>query len=202
MNARKTPPLKSSQPTLGNETFRFIEDDEDSTVNTASLAHWRMDLITEGYHQAANLIAEGALQSKSSLDSLVYPIAFNFRHAFELQLKRALEYLKILNPGLPSVELVHTLLPLWNSLKPHVEIRFPNPNRPIDLPTIESVLSDFDAIDRWSFAFRYENDRKGNLNLTDVTHVNIPNLRDRSNKLYSQLNYIAGTFEGDVDGIS
>jgi hypothetical protein len=202
MNERKVVSLKSSQPTLGNDTFCFVEGDEDSTVNTASLACWRMDLIAEGYHHAANVIAEHALKEKSSLDSLVYPIAFNFRHAFELQLKRALEFLNRLNPGSTAIELVHTLLPLWNSLKPHVVSRFPEQNRPIDFATIESVLSDYDAVDRWSFAFRYENDRKGNQNLADVTHVNIPNLRDRSNQLYSQLNYIAGTFEGDVDAIS
>jgi len=157
-------------------------------------------MIAEGFRNAANVLVFQSQDDESFLDSLVYPIAFNYRHAMELKLKSALLLASLLERKPKQPPATHDLDRLWQKLKPHVVARFASePDYP-RIPEIEDVLADFVAVDSNSFAFRYATDRKGNATLKGLSDVNVTMLQERANLLYGLLDVIGGVFDGDWRG--
>ncbi|TWU24873.1 hypothetical protein Pla52o_11680 [Novipirellula galeiformis] len=180
-----------------NITFG-ISDSFDS-ANIACIGYAQAELIAEGFRDAANILAFQALENESSLDTLIFPIAFSFRHAFELKLKTALLLSSLIEncPKLP--EMSHDLSMLWRRLKPHVESRFVSHPEYPRIPEIEEILKDFQTVDS-GFLFRYATDPKGIANLQRLPNVDIELLQRRANLLYSLLDQIEGVFDGDWSG--
>ena len=183
--------------TSRNTTFGIGDSSE--SANIACIGYAQAEMIAEGFRDAANVLAFQALEDESFLDTLIYPIAFSFRHAFELKLKSALWLSSLIENRPKQPEPTHDLSKLWRKLKPYVESRFvSDPGYP-RIPEIEEILNDFQAVDS-GFSFRYATDKQGNANLQELSNVDIELLQRRANLLYSLLKQIEGVFGGDWSG--
>ncbi|WP_442511354.1 hypothetical protein SH528x_003029 [Novipirellula sp. SH528] len=159
-------------------------------------------MVADGFTEAANVLAYKAQEQSHFLDSLIYPIAFNFRHAVELRLKIACFRANAIYRTVKLPPSGHDLSKLWAQLKPDVIKRFANdPDYP-RIAEIEDILGDLVDFDATSTNFRYPTDRKGLTSLPGVTNINIPRLQDRLNLLLNLLQTIGDVFDSDWDALN
>jgi hypothetical protein len=87
-------------------------------------------------------------------------------------------------------------LPLWHELRPLIERRWPNGGPEPEY--VEEALSQFDAVDRHSFAFRYATDKKGTPSLPKgMLRINLRNLSEVIARIG---NFLEGTLDAfDAD---
>ena len=186
--------LRYNKTFKSNKTFGPREMDYEHTACIDYLGlDWSM--FAEGYRKAANLLANTVQGDRGSVDDLVYPIAFNFRHAIELQLKLCCFLAFWLYGPKQSHPTGHDLDVLWQGLKPHVVTRFiDSPDYPC-IPEIEEILGDFIEFDKASFNARYPTDLKGHPSLPDFSLINIAQLQERANRLLVLLQAIEGALD-------
>jgi hypothetical protein len=139
-----------------------------------------------GYGSAANLLLDQVIENEGLslyVDTFIYPICFNMRHAIELFLKAAavsLEQLgKIRSSGIPVFDLAgsHDLENIWayvreNALK--FDLRY------VELVTeLDPYVVDVAEVDATGQVFRYPFDLDNNKHLTSVSVINVVVLKKR-----------------------
>ncbi|KAA0226940.1 hypothetical protein EDS67_18675 [candidate division KSB1 bacterium] len=134
-------------------------------------------IYSEGYRDAADKLVEYAKTDQTSIDSLIFPILFLYRHYIELALKEiilaATLYLGKQHKSIKS----HNLTQLWQRVKELIsEVEL---DIPIDeMIAIENQISQFDMLDNSSETFRYPVDKQGNVFKKLSDYVNVENVRE------------------------
>jgi len=148
-----------------------------------------LTIYTDAYKNAADILVEYAKKDKTSINFLVFPILFLYRHYIELALKEliytASKYLDDPQYSFGS----HNLIYLWEKTKKLISELV----KVIDgfnisedeLIAVENQIKQFDSLDKSSMTFRYPVDKNGNVikNLSD--YINIENVRQIMDGLFS-----------------
>ncbi len=118
-----------------------------------------------------------------AVDTYVYPICFNMRHAVELFLKSTAERLEVLasikKRPVQALDLVgtHDLHKIWKHVKDTSSV-LDTRYRPLLAP-LEEHVDDIASIDATGQVFRYPFDSKQNKHLVEVSVINVLHLRRR-----------------------
>lgn len=110
--------------------------------------------LTEGFRRAGDVLVQQAIDKRSDLDFLIYPIAFLYRQAIELSLKHVVTVGSQLLDQEPGVKWHHDLAPLWTRCRGLIEEIFPDEPK-ADLDAVGEVVDQFVARDPRSTSFRY-----------------------------------------------
>lgn len=136
--------------------------------------------IIEGYREATNLLIEKVVESENNdwlkIDSLIFPLLFNFRHYLEIIIKDTIRYYRLYNNEIFSDETgfvkEHSLTKLWSELNPYLKSTYENEEKnEADLNAVKNLLTEFDTIDKGSFSFRYSFEGKKKPNAEIVYSV-------------------------------
>jgi hypothetical protein len=138
----------------------------------------------EGYRLAADLLVQHVADTQSKQDFLIYPIVFLYRQAMEVSLKYLLFKGSQLLDRKPVVPKQHRLVPLWQECRAIIEEVWPEGPKQ-DLDAVGAVFAQFDAKDPVSTVFRYPLDTAGRASLTTSERINIRNLSEVANRVYS-----------------
>ncbi len=148
-----------------------------------------LTIYTDAYKNAADILVDYTKEDKTSINFLVFPIIFLYRHYIELALKEliytASKYLDDTQHSFNS----HNLLNLWKTTKKLIS-ELVKIIDDFDIPedeiiAVENQIKQFDSLDKCSMTFRYPVDKNGNVfkNLSD--YINIENVRQIMDGLYS-----------------
>lgn len=161
-------------PREGDEVFTPGDDWQmNACVNWGG--GWPLYMI--GYKNAAGILVARVADDRGEADALVYPIVFCFRQYLELLLKDTLKEARRYHGVHGSFDNAHPLLHHWRPLRPLLEKRWPDHPGPLD--AVEENLSQFDAVDQGSFAFRYSVTKAGDQSLPrEMQHINLRNLKE------------------------
>jgi hypothetical protein len=136
-----------------------------------------IDLYASGYKDAGDLLSEALQDRRGSLDSVVYPLVFMYRQGIELKLKSLLPLARRLGGRDAKKDHQHQLLPMWKELRALLEEFGPSTGTH-DLVEVESFIEQLHEVDSGSFAFRYPTDRKGEVSLPSITHIDVRHLTE------------------------
>ena len=149
-------------------------------------------LIAEAFKESADKIVDN-LKTGNNLrhpDKFFFPVAYLYRHAFELGLKCIIRYgidLRIITEDDNKKLNTHNLCELWNKARNILEEVWPDGDKET-LTNAERVILQFHKLDEFGQAFRYAKDTKGNLHLENAPKlVDLVNLKKVSNNLFSFL---------------
>lgn len=168
--------------------------DGDDWVNNACLNFVKgsnaVALYSVGYRTGAERLAKYVLAEHLEQDTLIYPIAFLWRHYVELRLKGLLRSARLLKDEDVDDKIDHRLLPLWQKLRPLLEEIEPDGDQET-LGAVEEIVMQFDLIDTDSFAFRYPTTKRGAHSLPmELLHINIRNLTEVMQRVASFLDAV------------
>jgi hypothetical protein len=150
--------------------------------------------IAAGFKEAADSLV-ASYQSGKRTDGLLYPIAFLYRHSFELLLKAVVElgdelHLQARDKG---ALITHDLRRLWIEAREIIMRVWPTGGTSYLAP-IESILDEFHDLDRSGDGFRYLLDRTGNPNLEKAPEtIDLDNLKRVANEAFERLDGCAST---------
>jgi hypothetical protein len=173
-------------------------------------------VMITGYKNATLILLEELLNSNESLaiDSLMFPLLFNFRHYLELSLKFCIRLKRIYRNQATFEEIgfesVHYLQQLWEEIE--VDLTPDVSHNPDKVQFFEAlqvtslIISEIDSLDKNSFAFRYpfnKVDKKNpepQLALKKID-IDIRNLKSIVLRLIVQINVIEGFYSDKVEDI-
>ena len=135
-----------------------------------------------GYFRAADELSARVIRECRGQDTLIFPIAFLYRHYVELRLKQAIAFGQRLVGDEILVPNDHRLINLWHIAKRLLERIEPEASK-TGLKEPESLIKEIDKIDPEAVAFRYSRDKKGRNPLKSLTHINVRVMRDEMTKL-------------------
>ena len=101
----------------------------------------------------------------------------------------------------PAADHDRRLMPLWAELRSLVEQLDPREDDK-EVPAIEEVIRQTDAVDPGSFSFRYATNKKGEVLLPELRHVNVRHLGEVMNSVFMMLGAIyswLGEIERNMD---
>lgn len=185
--------LKEPLQAPSKDDVLFDFDSIDPMANARLNYSYRPDLFySMGYGEAAKLLVEHVLKTYADQDTLVFPIAYLYRHHIELVIKRVLvlcaEVLKRpLSPPEKSHLKKHRLDLLWNDIKATLRVSYKRasgkmpPNAHIQ--GVDSYIRQLNERDKESDSFRYSTSKEGRRALADLTHINIRSLADKMERL-------------------
>jgi hypothetical protein len=157
-------------PRFGDRLFGPDKDWYHNACLNFTIDSW--ELYTSGYLQAAQLLVNATSNKRGSLDTMIYPTAFLYRHYLELRLKSIIVEGGELLRGQGKLPLHHNLDSLWKSARQIIEeVYLKDPREPVQ--AVEECMEQFCALDLQSFAFRYPVDKSGNRNLREVSLLNV-----------------------------
>lgn len=113
--------------------------------------------------------------NNSNIDTLIYPLIFLIRHHFELRFKNIINLLFMLDRRDSPPNMTHKLKLLWEECAKGLA-DFVSPDDVHWFSSIQSLMDEFTAIDTYADAFRFTKNKKDNLSLADIRHINIRNL--------------------------
>lgn len=178
-------------PTIGDVLFAPGDSAwEDALVN------WPMDngwARSEGFYLGAKLLAETIDGPHSDQDTLLYPIAFLYRHYVELSLKQIVrdgnrlfgEEDDYVGENVKKT-LNHSLTKYWSRCKAIYQAIWPQ-GRVEELLVVENCIKEFDNYDPNAQGFRYDTDRDGNPTLNGLNRVGVRRLAHAMEGLHSFL---------------
>ena len=162
-------------PTKGDKPF-VVADDPLDNANIADNEFTRLVLMMTGYKEAADLMVDRSGGDRSSRDTLVFPIIFNYRQFLELSLKYQLAVFG------PRVDIranwkTHDLAELWSEFLAMLE-RYGTEDPDEADPVVGEIILEFAKIDPGSYSYRYPVDRKGNPIPVAYSDLHLPTLAD------------------------
>jgi hypothetical protein len=142
-----------------------------------------------GYFEATRLLLDGAMapadQNKSRLiiDTLVYPICLNFRHAIELYIKYLITDLAKAAKSWKSFKVGHSLSDNWKTAQKLIKSSgLKATNKEIEL--MDTAVKCIMEVDPNGGTFRYPESIKGNQHLKEWSLINLIVLETYRTELY------------------
>lgn len=175
----------------------FVRGDDWQNNAMLGWAPYPMDIYAAGYKDAADAILYALSERRTNLDSVIYPLVFLYRQGLELQIKLILALARQLANSPAKEDHSHSLVPMWaelrtllNELTPHACDQ--------EVPAMEQFLHQLAEIDPQSFSFRYPEDKKGQLSLPDLHHINVRHLSEVMDSMFMLLSGIHSEL-GEMD---
>jgi hypothetical protein len=154
----------------------------------------KWDLYATGYKEAADIIVDQVVETGLGMDTLIYPVAFLYRHYLELRLKEIIIHGQQLLDRSSGIQHLHRIDVLWFSCRHILEEIWPEGSNS-DLDAVEACIIEFCQVDQQSTSFRYPITKDGSPTLPSVEHINLRHLK-------SVLGRIASLLEGSSMAIS
>ena len=124
------------------------------------------------------MLMEQVAEDSHYVDTLIYPICFNFRHAIELSLKHLNHVLPRIWSEQAPTKWTHKLLDNWTSVRGYLERdRDFDPDGTL-VPGVEHVLKEYLRIDGNGEVFRFPSAKSGALHLQEMSVINVERLYD------------------------
>lgn len=135
---------------------------------------YRYNAYGEGFFHGGQYIIDAIKQGKWTIDLLIYPAVFNFRHGIELYLKHFLELLESLSDGdRVEIKRTHNLIDNWDAFNEALSELEIDEIGTQDIENASKIIHNFISIDPSGQVFRYPEDIKGNRHLTDLAVINV-----------------------------
>lgn len=127
----------------------------------------------KGFFQAAQGNVNLVKYDGGTIDLLIYPICFTFRHGIELYLKALnLALVEYLNKDIRTNP-IHGMEKIWSSIKNDMINLDDIIIDKTEIGIISDIISDFDKIDYNGQVFRYPLTNDGDKHLNGLTLINI-----------------------------
>lgn len=145
----------------------------------------------EGFAEAAIHLIDTAID-RLDLDTLIYPICFNMRHAVELKLKQLVLMLGYVRRDITLTEFehvsTHDISKIWICL----ESRANQVDKRVVpyLDTLKAIIVEFADVDPTGQTFRYPFNKSNKKHLTEVSVINVFNLKKVFEKTQAALQCI------------
>ncbi|WP_305846017.1 hypothetical protein [Photobacterium kishitanii] len=181
-----------------------FSDKNDPSYNACTDIHSnRMSLYISGYERATELLLANVLDNRNNLDSLVYPIMYNYRHYLELSFKELIWLCKQLTQAQKEFTAVtgndlkfvkyrndeHSLGKCWNKVL--VGLREVEPELPSKLISqISKVVEEFNNLDKSGQSFRYPENRNWQDTLSDKRYINLVSVAKSFNQTRPQIDQL------------
>ncbi|WP_210478293.1 hypothetical protein [Pantoea ananatis] len=180
----------------------FRGDQETASYNACVGNNGAPDIYyyADGYADSVDLLIEGLTKGRGTLDTLIYPVCFNLRHAVELKIKGQIQDLSRLSkvrkyPIAPDIEIEkvlnqHDIKNLWAFLS---ENAIATDRRYREIFTASDALIGCIAeTDPTGQTFRYSYSTEARKHLTDVSLINVLVLREQFRQLWMNLEKLSG----------
>jgi hypothetical protein len=156
-----------------------------------------------GYKDAAEIIL-GQAQVRPHMDLLIYPCVFLYRHYLELRMKSLIKNGNQFLERNNQIPKGHNLEELWIILRKVltdilVVLDQSDSVSESDLRIMDKLIQELTAIDKDSQAFRYHIDAKKNKTLSGITHINLRNLSEVTEKISWFFEGFAAHIEDNLD---
>jgi len=140
----------------------------------------------EGYKRAADLVWAQIEENPrlAGIDYLVYPMVFLYRHYVELSIKDIISLGNYLEHEPATFPAKHGLKELWKVARDLIERIGPGCTTET-LDAMTELISQLDAIDPESFAFRYPMTKKWTPSLSGLGNLNLELLHEGMEKMAS-----------------
>ena len=112
-----------------------------------------------GYLRAVEALLGHVISARNDLDTLFYPIVFNWRHYIELRLKTICLDLSALEAERAEIQKTHDLTRLWSRARKGLVEKFPNEDHK-ELACIDEHIAELARVDPNGETFRYTVDEK------------------------------------------
>ncbi|MEX5567972.1 hypothetical protein Q1J55_09110 [Pseudomonas syringae] len=175
----------------------FVRGDDWQNNAMLGWAPYPMDIYAAGYKDAADAILYALSERRTSLDSVIYPLVFLYRQGLELQIKLILPLARQLANSPAKEDHSHSLMPMWAELRTLLN-ELTSHACDQEVPAMEQFLHQLAEIDPQSFAFRYPEDKKGQLSLPDLYHINVRHLSEVMDSMFILLSGIHSEL-GEMD---
>ena len=148
--------------------------------------------ISDGYWESAKMLLERMEKESNNfaiVDSLVYPLFFNYRHSIETYLK--LLFFKYGEQTEQArrefLELGHDLQNLWANLRPYLNKGKKHVGNSINLDAVEHYIKSINGFDPNSMVMRYPIEKDLKANKDHEYRFDFINFGERMNELCSSL---------------
>ncbi|HEX2839513.1 MAG TPA: hypothetical protein VHN77_15455 [Phycisphaerales bacterium] len=144
--------------------------------------------IASGFKEAGDAVVDHAMSQIRHPDCFLFPIGFLYRHALEVQLKVLCRVgCKLYDEEPPKAIETHHLRSLWQSVRRYIELVWPQGDKSV-LDQAEALILEFDTVDPLAQSFRYERDKKGQLQLARLPEsVTLETLRSAVHDVFEFL---------------
>lgn len=117
-----------------------------------------------GYREAAQVVFEQIQSDRSGRDTLIFPLAFLWRHAIELQLKWIVARGQVVVDEAAEYPKTHNVQKLWAMAQVVIaELNEPDHG---EIENTTRIIDELSALDPEATGFRYHEDKKGQPSLT------------------------------------
>lgn len=137
-------------------SFNKEAGESNAAVNTYS---GQLGVLAEGFKEAAELVIQEAINDSGKTDPLVFPIIYLYRHHLELRLKELMDKGNRIIQSPDGFDDGHNLGNLWTKVKPlasQIDVAWLNEHE----HEVDSIIKQFDDVDRQSMSFRYTVDTR------------------------------------------
>jgi hypothetical protein len=187
-------------PRKGDKLFSSAPDWFNACLNFAPTS-WQWYAYAKGYKLAADLAVEHVAKTRQDQDIVIYPVVFLYRHYVELMFKSLIYDLGTLLRRPVKVPEHHDLHKIWQRCLPLLLDAVPSTTRG-DAEAVGQYVEQFCKVDRASTAFRYPQDKAGGPSLPGLTHVNLANLREVIDRLYTFLDAASCAVGAGLDAMA
>lgn len=143
------------------------------------------ELYAYGFRRAAEILLDHVETRHISLDVIVFPVVFLYRHQLELAIKLVERDARMLL-GVPLRDKPeHRFRVLWDDAK--ALITRAQGVEPAGLEPVDAAVAQFHAIDPTSTAFRYPEAFDGSTSLSGISNINLLTLRDSLEPAFDML---------------
>lgn len=142
----------------------------------------RWTAYAESYKRVADAAVRLHLRERRPDATVMYPVAFMYRHYVELQLKNIIRLGHALHGRHDTVPMTHRLDQLWRQARATLREVWPKGDAET-LDAAEGCIKDFERMDPNSVAFRYAAGADGREYLEDVDALDLRHLSKVMNKL-------------------
>ena len=159
--------------------------------------------MSDGYWESAKIIL-ATMKSKSNdfaiVDSLVYPLFFNYRHSIEVYLKMMYFNLGDKSDGMRKdfLNIGHDLYRLWATLRPFLNKGKKHVGCSVNLDAVEHYIKEINAYDPDSMVMRYPMEKDLTPNKQNEYHFDFIHFGDCMNELCDALRQIDYEFSNQM----
>lgn len=160
-----------------------------------------LSTVATSYKDGADALACATRRGDVMLDRAILPIVFLYRQYIELSLKAIIETARGAEGRGADYPKHHKLKELWAEAKGLIRQHY-GQDTPPEIDYIDPCIEEFHDHDPESFSFRYPTDKKGNVNLRGLSHINLRNLYETMDHMASFLDCIGGDLARKLEYMS